>query len=145
MRDEMQVGDRLLFYHSSAKPPAVAGTATVVRSAYPDDTAWDPDDDHYDPQASLANPIWQMVDIKLEKIFRPEVPIGKLRQCAALQKMELLRRGSRLSVQPVRPREFAAVLEIAESLARDKAGETCSASRKAARLTSAKKRVPNEP
>src|SRR5215471_14772430 len=57
-------GDRVLFYHSSADPPTVVGTAVVVREAYPDHTAWDKRDDHYDPKASPENPIWQMVDIR---------------------------------------------------------------------------------
>jgi predicted RNA-binding protein with PUA-like domain len=119
MRDDMQVGDRVLFYHSSADPPAVAGTAIVARAAYADDTAWDPRDEHFDPKASPENPIWQMVDIKLEAIFEPYVPIGLLRDTPALTNMELLRTGSRLSVQPVRPAEFTAVLQLAESLARE--------------------------
>lgn len=117
MRDDMQLGDRVLFYHSSADPPCVAGVATVVRTAYPDHTAWNPRDDHFDPKASAENPIWQMVDIKLERIFPQPVPIGALRGVAALAQMELLRTGSRLSVQPVREGEFAAVLRLADELA----------------------------
>ncbi|MEX0714028.1 MAG: EVE domain-containing protein [Pirellulales bacterium] len=113
MRDEMRVGDRVLFYHSSGNPPAVAGTAVVVREAYPDPTAWDRSDDHYDPKASPDNPIWQMVEIRLEKIFAQPIPLDRLRKVAALKNMELLRRGSRLSVQPVRKSEFEAVLQLA--------------------------------
>jgi hypothetical protein len=90
----------------------VAGTAVVAREAYPDHTAWDPRDDHYDAKASPANPIWQMVDIRLEEIFHQAVPIGALRGVPALKKMELLRKGSRLSVQPVTAQEFAAVLQL---------------------------------
>jgi predicted RNA-binding protein with PUA-like domain len=112
MRD-MQLGDRVLFYHSSVDPPAVAGTAVVAREAYADHTAWDPKDDHYDPKASPDNPIWQMVDIKLEEIFAEPVPIGVLRSLRALGKMELLKTGSRLSVQPVRPAEFEAIVNLA--------------------------------
>ncbi len=106
-------GDRVLFYHSSTDPPAVAGTAVVVRQAYPDHTGLDPQDDHYDPKASPANPIWEMVDIRLDEIFSEPVPIGVLRGVKALAGMELLRKGSRLSVQPVRPREFETVLQLA--------------------------------
>ena len=113
MRDDMKVGDGVLFYHSSADPPAVAGTAVIARAAYPDHTAWAKGDDHFDPKASPANPIWQMVDIKLDSIFPTPVPIGVLRTCPALRSMELLRRGSRLSVQPVTPAEFKAVLQLA--------------------------------
>ncbi len=118
MRDQMQVGDRVLFYHSSVDPPAVAGTAEVARAAYADATAWDPKDQHYDPKASPDNPIWQMVDIRLDEIFSVPVPIGTLRTTPGLKAMELLRTGSRLSVQPVTPAEF----DLVVSLAREAAG-----------------------
>src|SRR5262245_58873229 len=75
MRDDMRKGDRVLVYHSSADPPGVAGTATIAREAYPDHTAWDPADHHYDPKASAENPIWVMVDIKLEEIFPALIPL----------------------------------------------------------------------
>jgi predicted RNA-binding protein with PUA-like domain len=110
----MQVGDRVLFYHSSADPPAVAGTATVVRAAYPDTTALDSKDDHYDPKSTRENPIWDMVDLRFEQAFDEPIPIGVLREQPGLANMELLKRGSRLSVQPVRPDEFEIVLRLAE-------------------------------
>jgi predicted RNA-binding protein with PUA-like domain len=113
MRDEMQVGDLVLFYHSNADPPAVVGTAVVVSQAYADHTAWDPKDHHYDPKASPDNPIWQMVDIRLEEIFPQPLSLDVLRGVPALKDMELLRKGSRLSVQPVRKREFDAILKLA--------------------------------
>jgi predicted RNA-binding protein with PUA-like domain len=109
----MKEGDGVLFYHSSTDPPAVAGTAIVVREAYPDHTALDPKDDHYDPKASRDNPIWEMVDIRLHEIFPQPVPIGRLRTLKELSGMELLRQGSRLSVQPVRRREFEIVIDLA--------------------------------
>jgi predicted RNA-binding protein with PUA-like domain len=109
----MKVGDGVLFYHSSADPPAVAGTAVVARAAYPDHTALDARDDHYDPKATRENPIWEMVDIRLERIFDREVPIGELRALRELESMELLRQGSRLSVQPVRESEFRAIVALA--------------------------------
>lgn len=114
MRDEMQVGDRVLFYHSSTDPPAVVGTAKVVREGYPDPTSWDKSDDHYDPASSPEKPRWFMVDIQLDQIFRQPLPLESLRGVAALKKMELLRKGSRLSVQPVSKEEFEAVLELAK-------------------------------
>lgn len=113
MRDEMKVGDRVLFYHSNANPTAVAGTAKVVREAYPDFTSWDPKDKHYDPKSTQENPRWFMVDIKLDKIFDEPVPLETLRGVKALKDMELLRKGSRLSVQPVRKKEFDAILKLA--------------------------------
>lgn len=113
MRDEMKVGDRVLFYHSNANPPAVVGTAVVVREAYPDHTAWDPTDSHYDPKSTPENPRWCMVDIQLEHIFADPLPLDALRKVPELEGMELLRKGSRLSVQPVRKSEFDLILKLA--------------------------------
>src|SRR5438045_5940428 len=75
LRDEMKRGDRVLVYHSSADPTAVVRTATIVREAYPDRTAWNEDDDHYDPASTPANPRWFMVDIRLEQIFKPSLQL----------------------------------------------------------------------
>jgi len=116
LRDSMKRGDRVLFYHSSCEPAGVAGTAIVVKEGYPDHTAWDKKSDHYDAKASESNPIWQMVDIQLEEAFSNVVPITALRDVPALKNMELLRKGSRLSVQPVTEAEFAAVLKVADTL-----------------------------
>jgi len=113
MRDDMQVGDRVLLYHSSTDPTAVVGTAKIVRESYPDHTAWDKKDHHYDPASTPENPRWFMVDIRLEQIFKQPVTLETLRGVAALKEMELLRKGSRLSVQPVRKAEFDAVLKLA--------------------------------
>ncbi len=112
---EMQPGDGVLFYHSSADPPAVVGTAEVASTAYADSTACDPQDHHYDPKASAENPIWEMVDIKLVEIFPQPLPLPMLRGIAALKDMELLRKGSRLSVQLVRKPEYDALLKLAHA------------------------------
>jgi len=113
LRDDMKRGDRVLVYHSSATPPAIVGTAIVVREGYPDHTAWNKKSDHYDPASTSDNPRWFMVDLRLERVFDRELPLPELRGVAALKTMELLRRGSRLSVQPVSEAEFAAVLKLA--------------------------------
>ncbi len=113
MRDEMKLGDRVLVYHSSTDEPAVVGTAVIAREAYPDHTAWDKKDDHYDAASTTENPRWFMVDIKLDQIFERPLPLAKLRTIPALKDMELLRRGSRLSVQPVQKNEFEAILKLA--------------------------------
>ncbi len=134
----MSVGDRVLFYHSSAEPAAVAGTAVVVRAAYPDPTAWDPRDDHFDPKASPDNPIWQMVDIQLEQVFSQPVPIGLLRTVPALKDMELLRQGSRLSVQSVRPREFETIVRLGSRTGKAKSSN--STKRSTTKSTTAKPR-----
>jgi predicted RNA-binding protein with PUA-like domain len=113
MRDDMRVGDHVLFYHSNASPPAIVGLARVVREGYPDHTAWDPDDPHFDAKSQPDSPRWFMVDIQLEEIFDQPLSLDELRAVPGLEGMELLRRGSRLSVQPVSAAEFAIILELA--------------------------------
>ena len=122
---EMKRGDGVLFYHSSTEPMAVVGTAVVAREAYPDHTARDPKNDHYDSKATIDNPIWEMVDIKLGRILDAPLTITELRGLKALSKMELLRQGSRLSVQPVSESEWKAILALADR----PAAETTSASK----------------
>lgn len=111
----MRTGDRALFYHSNATPSAVAGVVEVVREAYPDATAWDPRSDYHDPKAGPENPIWSQVDVKLVAIFPREIPLEELRGIKALAGMELLRRGSRLSVQPVTAAEFREIEKLARA------------------------------
>jgi predicted RNA-binding protein with PUA-like domain len=109
MRDGMRLGDLVLFYHSNAVPAGVAGIAEVVREAYPDHTAFDAADPHFDPRSRPEAPDWLMVDVQAVERFPELVPLDALRGVPALAEMELLRRGSRLSVQPVTPAEFAVV------------------------------------
>ena len=111
----MQPGDQALYYHSNAVPSAVAGIVEIVRAAYPDPTAWDEASDYHDPKASPSNPIWSMVDVKLVEIFPREVPLEELRGVKALAGMELLRRGSRLSVQPVTAAQFRTIQKLART------------------------------
>lgn len=110
---EMKRGDQVLFYHSNADPPAVVGIAEVVREAYPDHTAFDPKNKYYDPKSKPEQPTWYMVDIRLVRIFPHPLPLDLLRQQSGLKQMELLRKGSRLSVQPVRPQEWKIITELA--------------------------------
>ncbi len=100
MRDEMTVGDRVLFYHSNAKPPGVVGIAEVVREAYPDHTQFDPDDGHFDPKSDPDDPRWVMVDISFVEKLPRLVGLPELKEYPELADMVLLNR-SRLSVQPV--------------------------------------------
>ncbi len=109
----MQIGDQVLFYHSNADPPAIVGIAEVVRTAYPDPTQFDKKDKHYDPRSDPAKPRWDMVDIRFVRKFPTPLPLDLLRQQPGLKGMELLRKGSRLSVQPVRPSEWAVILKLA--------------------------------
>lgn len=113
LRDDMRIGDRVLLYHSNADPSAVVGTATVVGEARPDPTAFDPKDVHYDPKSDRDKPTWYQVEIRLERIFDTPLPLETLRGIPVLKEMELLRKGSRLSVQPVRKAEFEAILKLA--------------------------------
>lgn len=109
MRDQMRVGDGVLFYYSGAEPPGVVGTAEIVREGYPDDTSWDPNDEHFDPRSTKDSPLWFMVDVRAGARFQNYLALGDLRHVRSLEGMELLRRGSRLSVQPVSAGEWRTI------------------------------------
>ena len=97
---DMRVGDKVLFYHSNAFPPGVAGLAEVAKTAYPDPTQFDPKDGHYDPKATPGKPVWFQVDVRFVKKFPRLLSLDELRGIPAIADMDLFRR-SRLSVQPV--------------------------------------------
>ena len=110
MRDDMKVGDGVLFYHSSSTPLAVIGVAWIVREAYPDRTAWDPNSDHYDHKSTPDNPIWFMVEIQAEAEFARPVTLQEIKENPRLQNMMLVRRGARLSIQPVEKEEWDEII-----------------------------------
>lgn len=110
LRDDVKIGDRVFVYHSNAEPPGIAGIAEVVREAHPDPTAFDPGDHHYDPKSDRANPTWFQVSIRALERIEPPIGLPELREVVALSGMELLRKGSRLSVQPVREGEWDAIV-----------------------------------
>ena len=112
LRDQMEEGDRVLIYHSSADPPAVAGLAEVVRAGYPDPTQFDPKDDHYDPESTPAAPRWYQVDVKSVRKLSRAVSLEEIRRTKALAKMPLVQRGQRLSVQPVGPEEYELIVRM---------------------------------
>jgi predicted RNA-binding protein with PUA-like domain len=114
MRDEMRVGDGVLFYHSSVDPPGVVGIAEVAREGYPDHTAFDPDDPHHDPKSDPDKPRWYMVDVRFVRAFPRMVTLEELKATPGLEGMKVTQRGMRLSVQPVTPEEWAIVLRLAE-------------------------------
>ena len=114
MRDLMKPGDLVFIYHSSADPTGIAGIAEVVRGGYPDETAFDPDDSHYDPKSKRDNPSWFLVDVKAVKRFREIVTLESLRKMKGLEKMTLLQKGSRLSVQPVTAAEWEIINAVAK-------------------------------
>ena len=114
LRDEIRRGDGVLFYHSSADPPGVAGEAVVVREGYPDPTAFDPDDHHFDPKSDRHHPTWYMVDVRFVRTARQLITLDRLKSIRALSTMLVVRRGIRLSVQPVAPREWDVIMTLPE-------------------------------
>lgn len=114
LREEIGEGDRVLFYHSRRRP-SIVGVARVVRAGYPDHTAMDPQNPHFDPRSTPENPLWYMVDIRLEAVFKEPLPLSLLRTIPELKTMALLRKGNRLSVQPVTPKEFEMILLLARN------------------------------
>jgi predicted RNA-binding protein with PUA-like domain len=112
MRDDMKKGDYVLFYHSNAEPNAVVGVCQVVKEGYPDFTAFDPEDKHFDPKSKQEAPTWIMVDIKLKKKFKQPAPLAEIKENSKLQEMRLVQRGNRLSVMPVTRKEFNEILKM---------------------------------
>jgi predicted RNA-binding protein with PUA-like domain len=113
LRDSIQVGDGVLFYHSNADPAAVVGIAEVIEAAHADPSAFDPDSDYHDPKSKPDAPTWFQVTIKPVRSVDPPLSLARLREVPALARMELLRKGSRLSVQAVTDAEWKAVLDLA--------------------------------
>jgi predicted RNA-binding protein with PUA-like domain len=111
LRDDIQVGDGVLFYHSNIPEPAIVGIAEVVKGGYPDWTARDPNGEHFDPRSSESNPIWYMVDIRFVKKFSRPLTLTELKADPALAGMVLLTR-SRLSIQPVKHYEWQHILGL---------------------------------
>lgn len=109
---EMKKGDKVLFYHSSCPEPGVVGVAKVVKEAYPDFTAFDPESKYFDPKSSPDKPRWFMVDIQFQKKLKRTIALAELKQNPLLEGMQLLRKGNRLSVMPVAESEFDAILAM---------------------------------
>lgn len=112
MRDQMQVGDGVLFYASNADPSGVTGLATIAKAGYPDPTAWKPGHKYYDETSSKDTPTWYMVDIRFAERFPAVVPLETLKSTRGLEKMVVTQKGSRLSVQPVTKAEFGIVTRL---------------------------------
>jgi predicted RNA-binding protein with PUA-like domain len=111
MRDDMQRGDGVLFYHSSCAEPGIAGLAEIASGAYPDATQFDPLSPYFDPKSQVAAPRWANVDVRLVRKTRL-LPLARMRATPSLATMQVLRRGNRLSITPVTPDEWHAVLRI---------------------------------
>ena len=118
LRDEIKVGDGVLYYHSRVEPMCIAGIAKVVRAGYPDPTQFDPQSKYYDPKASDENPRWFVVDIQAERRFEAPLTRDMLKSFPELSDMMLLRRGARLSVQPVEAEAWKFIVRLSKARAR---------------------------
>jgi predicted RNA-binding protein with PUA-like domain len=117
MRDDMKVGDKVFFYHSSAKPSGVAGIMTISKAGYPDPTQFHPEHRHYDPIATEEAPRWYMVDLTFEQAFTEVLPLSELKSLPALEDSLLLRKGcQQLTVIPLEPKHWRAIMNMAETL-----------------------------
>lgn len=114
LRDEIKAGDLAFFYHSSTTPPGIAGIMEIVKSGYPDMTAWDSSSDHYDPLSTPEKPRWYMVDVRFVKKFPHLITLEKLKTMPALKNMPVLRKGNRLSITPVTQQEFLFILSFTD-------------------------------
>ncbi len=112
LRDEIKTGDRVIFYHSNSEPPSAVGICEVVREGYPDFTAFDSGNIHFDPKSDFDNPTWFMVDIKLIGKFKHPISLSEIRANKKLANMILVRRGNRLSVMPITKEEFDEIVSM---------------------------------
>ena len=112
MRDGMKRGDLVFFYHSSTDPAAIVGVAEVAREAYPDPTALDAKHPHFDPKSRADAPTWVMVDLRAVEPLKHPLSLAELRTVKGLEKMTLLQKGSRLSVQPVTEQEWDIIYRL---------------------------------
>lgn len=112
MRDQMQVGDGVLFYASNASPSGVTGLASIAEAGYPDHSAWKKGHKYFDEGSDKANPTWYMVDIAFEERFPEIVPLETLKTTKGLEEMVVTKKGSRLSVQPVTKSEYDIVARL---------------------------------
>nr|WP_217175531.1 EVE domain-containing protein [Coraliomargarita akajimensis] len=115
MRDEMKVGDQILFYHSNTNPPGVVGVAEVASSAYPDPSAFDQQSKYYDAKSDPENPRWILVDVKYRADLPRMVSLEEMKAIPELAEMRVLQRGNRLSITPVTEAEFEAIVAAAKS------------------------------
>ncbi|MGP5406358.1 EVE domain-containing protein [Psychrobacter celer] len=116
MRDDMQVGDKVFFYHSSAKPSGVAGIMTISKAGHPDPSQFHPEHRHYDPIATEDQPRWYMVDVTFERAFTDVLPLSALKPLPVLEDSLLLKKGcEQLTVIPLTPKHWYAILDMAET------------------------------
>ncbi|GMQ91164.1 MAG: EVE domain-containing protein [Gammaproteobacteria bacterium] len=116
MRDDMKKGDQIFFYHSNCSEPGIVGIARVAREGYPDFTAFDPKDKHYDPKSKKDKPTWFMVDVLYVKRFKRTVTLVELKNEKKLKDMRLVQRGNRLSIIPITEKEWDTILKMEKSI-----------------------------
>lgn len=116
MRDEMQVGDPVLFYASNADPSGVTGLATIAKAGYPDPFAWKKGHKYFDPASTEDKPVWYLVDIAFVENFRGTVALETLKSTKGLEDMMVTQKGSRLSVQPCTKAEYDIVVKLGRKL-----------------------------
>ena len=114
MRDQMKIGDLVLFYHSNAEPSGIAGIARVSKERHPDPTQFDKKSEYFDAKSSPEKPIWEMVEVEFVEEFSSVISLTTLKKEKALAKMPLVQKGTRLSVMPVSKAEWDAILRIAK-------------------------------
>lgn len=112
MRDEMQVGDQVFFYHSNCDEPGIVGIAQVVKTGYPDHTAFDPDNKHFDPKSKVEQPTWFMVDVQFVRKLKRTISLRELKECPELGELALVRRGNRLSIMPVSEQQWQFIVNL---------------------------------
>lgn len=112
MRDEMKIGDPVFFYHSNCDLPGIVGIAEVAREGYPDFTAFDPDDKHFDPKSNPDKPTWFMVDVKFVRKLQRTISLQELKLQSALAELALVRRGNRLSIMPITSQQWDFILGL---------------------------------
>lgn len=116
LRDDVRVGDKVLVYHSNSEPTGIAGVAVVIKQGHPDLTAFDKKHEHFDPKSVRENPTWYLVDLRHERTFETVVTRDRLAADPVAKGMMVMKKGSRLSIQPVTADEFNAVLRLAKPL-----------------------------
>ena len=112
MRDQMRVGDFAFFYHSNCKVPGIVGTMKIVKTGYPDYTAWDKHNEHYDPKSTPDNPRWFMVDVQFKEKFNDVIALTQLKANAALADLPIVKKGNRLSIVPINQTQWDAILAM---------------------------------
>lgn len=112
MRDEMKIGDEVLFYHSNATPPGIAGIAVITKESHPDHTQFEKKSEYFDPKATKDNPRWFMVEVGFKKVFKNFIELNDIKKYEELKEMKVIQKGTRLSITPVTKEEFSFIKKL---------------------------------